>query len=331
MKARVFITRQIPPEALEIIDGACEYRMWSSEEEPVPGEVLDREISDVDGVFTLLTEKWTAARLQKAPRLKILANMAVGYDNINVPDCTERGVLVTNTPGVLTETTADLVWALLMATARRIPEAERVLRAGRWKSWYPMMLVGQDVFGATLGIVGMGRIGQAVARRARGFGMKILYANRRRDPQAEAKLEAEYRTLEALLSEADFVVVLVPLTPETRNLIGSRELSQMKPTACLINAARGGIVDEGALCEALQAGKIWAAGTDVWAKEPVDTAHPLLALENVVALPHIGSASVKTRKRMATLAAENLVAALTGRVPPSPVNPEVLAQARHRG
>lgn len=325
MRPRVYITRRIPDAALAIIAGACEYRMWESEVDPVPGEVLDREIAGVDGVFTLLTERWDAARLARAPRLKVLANMAVGYDNINVPDCTARRVLVTNTPDVLTETTADLTWALLMATARRIPEAERVLKAGQWKSWYPMMLVGQDVYGATLGILGMGRIGRAVARRARGFGMQVLYHNRRRDEAAEAELGARHCSLDELLATADFVVVLVPLGPETRNLIGARELGLMKPTASLISVSRGGIVDEEALYQALKDRKLWAAGLDVWAREPVSPDHPLLTLENVVALPHIGSASVATRTRMATLAAENLVAALTGKRPPTPVNPEVLA------
>ncbi|BDG62188.1 2-hydroxyacid dehydrogenase [Caldinitratiruptor microaerophilus] len=321
-RPQVYITRKIPREAVDIIAAACDYRMWEKEDEAVPAEVLDAEIAGVDGVLTLLTEKWDAARLARAPRLRVLANMAVGYDNIRIPDCTARGVLVTNTPGVLTETTADLTWALLMATARRIPEAERVLRAGQWKTWSPMMLTGQDVFGRTLGIVGLGRIGQAVARRARGFAMRILYHNRRRDPAAEAELGAEYRPLPDLLREADFVVVLVPLSPETRGLIGARELALMKPTAVLVNAARGGIVDEAALYDALKHRRIWAAGLDVWEQEPVPLDHPLLTLDNVVALPHIGSASIATRTRMATLAAENLVAALTGRRPPTPVNPE---------
>lgn len=324
-RPQVYITRQIPEAAVKIIAEACDYRIWTSEPEPVPSEVLAREIADVDGVLTMLTEKWDAPRLARAPKLKVIAQMAVGYDNINVPDCTARGVLVTNTPGVLNETTADLAFALLMATARRIPESERYLKSGQWKAWSPMGLLGQDVHHATLGIVGLGRIGKAVARRSKGFDMKILYSNRRRDEAAEQELGASYCSLDDLLRQSDFVLILVPLSAETRGLIGARELALMKPTACLINVARGGIVDEAALYDALQRSQLWAAGLDVWGKEPVNTDHPLLTLDSVVALPHIGSSSIATRTRMATLAAQNLVAALTGGKPPSPVNPQVLA------
>ena len=324
IRPKVYITRTVPREALEIIAASCDYRMWDSEEQPVPSEVLDREITDADGVFTLLTERWDAARLSRAPRLKVLANMAVGYDNINVPDCSAAGVVVTNTPAVLTETTADLAFALLMATARRIPEAERVLKNGEWKSWYPMMLTGQDVYGATIGIIGLGQIGTSLARRARGFDMKILYHDLRPNEQAEAEIGAQYREMDDLLRESDFVVLFVNLTPKTRGMIGERELSLMKPTACLINPARGGIVDEAALYRALKEGTIWAAGLDVWEKEPVSPDHPLLTLPNLVALPHIASASIPTRINMAKLAAQNLVNVLTGGKPLTPVNPEVL-------
>lgn len=326
MKPKVYITRQIPPRALAIIAAACDYRMWPGAEDAVPPDVLDEEIRAVDGVLSLLTEQWDGGRLERAPRLRVLANMAVGYDNIRVADCTARGVLVTNTPGVLTETTADLTWALLMATARRLPEAERVLKAGRWQTWSPMMLTGQDLYGATLGIIGMGRIGRAVARRSIGFAMPIIYSGRHRDEEVETELGARYLPLDDLLRQADFVVVQVPLSAETRGLIGARELGLMKPTACLINTARGGIIDEAALYDALAAGRIWAAGLDVYATEPLPSDNPLLTLENVVALPHIGSASIATRTRMATLAAENLVAALTGGRPPTPVNPEAWAK-----
>lgn len=328
-RPRVYITRRLPTEAVNIVADACDYRMWDSEDQPVPDEVLDKEIAEVDGVLSLLTERWDAARLARAPRLRVIANMAVGYDNIDVAACTARGVLVTNTPEVLTETTADLAFALMMAVARRIPQAERTLRSGGWISWSPMGFVGQDVWGATLGVIGFGRIGQAVARRAKGFGMRVLYHSRRRKVEAEAVLGAEYRSLDDLLRESDFIVVLVPLTPTTRRLIGRRELALMKPTAVLVNVGRGGVVDEDALYEALKAGHLWGAGLDVWEHEPVPLDHPLLTLENVVALPHIGSASVATRTRMATLAAENLVAALTGQQPPSPINPEAWQSRRH--
>lgn len=319
-RPKVYITRQLPPNVVEVISAACDYRMWDHADQPVPADVLDREIADVDAVFTLITERWDAARLARAPRLRVIANMAVGYDNINVPECTARGVLVTNTPGVLTETTADLAFALLMATARRLGEAERIVRGGQWRTWSPLYFTGMDIHDATLGIVGMGRIGEAVARRGLGFGMNVLYHNRRRTPEGDAL--AAYRPLDDLLRKSDFVVVLVPLSPETRGLIGEREFGLMKPTACLINVARGGIVDEGALCKALTTGRIWAAGLDVWAQEPTPADNPLLALENVVALPHIGSASIKTRTRMGTLVAENIVAALTTGKAITPVNPE---------
>ncbi|MFS8640242.1 MAG: NAD(P)-binding domain-containing protein, partial [Symbiobacteriaceae bacterium] len=215
----------------------------------------------------------------------------------------------------------------LLAAARRLYEGQRIIVEGRWKNWSPMFMTGQDVYGATLGIIGAGRIGQAVARRARGFDMRILYHNRRPNPQFEAEVGAAYRSLDDLLRESDFVVVLVPLTPETRGLIGARELALMKPTAVLVNAARGPVVDERALYEALRDRRIFAAGLDVFEQEPVPPDHPLLSLPNVTAVPHIGSASVRTRTRMATLAAENLVAALTGKEPPTPVNPEVLGPA----
>lgn len=324
-KPRVYITRNIPQAALAIIDAACRWEQWASDE-PVPREVLLAKAKQVDGLLTLLTDRVDQELLAAAPSLKVVANMAVGYDNVAVAAATAAGVLVTNTPGVLTETTADLAWALLMAAARRLPQSERALRAGRWQSWKPLEFTGQDIYGATLGIVGLGSIGAAVARRALGFGMKILYHNRRPNPLAEAALGCRYVDLDALLKESDFVSLHCPLTEETRGLIGRRELALMKPTAVLVNTARGPVVDEAALIEALKEGRIWAAGLDVYDVEPIAPDHPLLQLDNVVALPHIGSASIRTRTRMATLAAENLVAALTGREPPTPVNPEVLSR-----
>jgi glyoxylate reductase len=244
--------------------------------------------------------------------------MAVGYDNVNVEAAQERGIVVTNTPGVLDETTADTAFMLLLAAARRLGESERILRAGEWHWWGPKLFVGVDVWGKTLGIVGMGRIGQAVARRGRGFGMEIVYHNRSRKEDAERELDARYLELDGLLETADFVSVHTPLTGETRHLIGPGELEKMKPTAVLVNTSRGPVVDEGALADALADGRIFAAGLDVYEEEP--RVHPkLLELENAVLAPHIGSGSQETRDRMAVLTAENIVAVLSGEGPKTPV------------
>lgn len=323
-KPKVYITRRLPQAAIDIIAAHCDYTQWDNEETPVPRNELLRAIADVDGVFTLLSERVDAEFLAAAPRCRIVANMAVGYDNVDVPALTAHKVLLTNTPGVLTETTADLAWTLLMASARRIVEGQKQIEANGWKAWSPMAMVGQDIFGATLGIVGAGRIGSAVARRAKGFEMPILYHNRRPSPELEAETGAQYRSLDDLLREADFVVVLVPLSEATRGMFSSREFALMKPTAVFVNASRGPVVDESALYDALKAGRPWAAGLDVFAREPITADHPLLTLPNVTAVPHIGSATVATRTRMATVAATNLVAALTGQTVPNPVNPEVL-------
>jgi glyoxylate reductase len=327
-RPRVFITRRLPRAAIEIVAAACDYELWDSEEQPVPRDVLLCEAARSDGALVLLTDNVDAELLDGAPRCRIYANMAVGYDNVQVPEATRRGVLITNTPGVLTETTADLTFALLMATARRLYAGQRAIAEGQWQTWSPMFMTGQEIHGATLGIVGAGRIGAAVARRARGFGMKLLYHNRRPSTEFEAEVGAEYCPFDDLLRRSDFVCALVPLTPETRGMFGARAFSLMKPTAVFINTARGPIVDEQALYEALTTGQIWAAGLDVFAQEPIGPEHPLLSLPNVTAVPHIGSASIATRARMATLAAENLVAAVTGRRPPTPVNPEVLEAPR---
>jgi glyoxylate reductase len=290
---------------------------------PPPRDVLLREVADIEGLLCLLTDRIDEELLAAAPRLKVVSQMAVGVDNIDVAACTRRSIPVGNTPGVLTETTADLAWALLMATARRIVEAEAYTRSGAWKTWEPMGLLGRDVHHATLGIIGLGAIGAAVARRARGFDMRIFYSSRRRKPELEAELSLEYREMDEVLKESDFVSLHCALTPETRHLIGPRELALMKPTAILINTTRGPVVDQAALAEALKAGTIAAAGLDVFEVEPVPLDDPILALPNVVALPHIGSASVATRGRMARMAADNLLAALAGRRPPNLVNPEV--------
>lgn len=328
-RPRVFISRKLPQAAVDIVAASCHYRMWESEDQPVPRDVLIRELQQSDGALVLLTERVDADLMDAAPTCKVFANMAVGVDNIQVAEATRRGVLITNTPDVLTEATADLAFALVLAAGRRLYEGQRLIVEGKWQTWSPMFMTGQEVYGATMGIIGAGRIGRAVARRAKGFAMKVLYHNRKRNPELEAETGAEYCRLDDLLRRADFVVVLVPLTPETRGMIGAREFSLMKPTAVFVNVARGPVVDEQALYDALVQGKIWAAGLDVFEREPIGADHPLLTLPNVTAVPHIGSATVKTRTRMATLAAENLVAALTGKRPQSPVNPEVLLDSHY--
>jgi len=319
-----YVTRRIPQAALDLL-APLDIRLWDSDQ-PVAREVLLREAAQADGLLAMLSDRIDAELLDAAPRCRVVANMAVGYDNADVPELTRRGVLLTNTPGVLTETTADLAFALLLAAARRLVEGQKLIEAGQWRSWYPLFMVGQDLHGATLGIVGAGRIGSAVARRAGGFEMRLLYHNRRPNPALEAETGAQYRALDDLLREADFVVVALPLTPETRGRFSAREFALMKPTAVFVNIARGPIVVERDLVAALQAGRPWAAGLDVFEREPIGPDHPLLALPNVVAVPHIGSASLATRTRMATTAARNLVAALTGQPIPNPVNPEVLPQ-----
>jgi len=324
VKPSVYVTRRIPQAALDLLRSQCQVRIWDSDD-PVPRPTLLEEVAGCDGLFCLLTERIDTALLDRAPRLRVVANMAVGYDNIDVPAATARGVMVTNTPGVLTETTADLAFALILATARRLVEAARFLAAGQWKTWGPMLLTGQDVYGSTLGLVGFGRIGQAVARRARAFDMRIVYHDPERQQAAEAALGATWLPLDDVLRQADVVSIHAPLTPDTYHLIGERELRLMKPTAILVNTARGPLVDEQALYRALREGWIWAAGLDVFEREPIGPDHPLLSLPNVVALPHIGSASIATRTRMAVLAAQNLIAGLKGDTPPNLVNREVLA------
>ncbi|WP_270180214.1 2-hydroxyacid dehydrogenase [Alkalihalobacillus sp. CinArs1] len=319
MKRKIYITRKLPEPIVQRLSETCEVRMWEEDEKPVPREVLEEEIEDVEGLFCLLTEQIDASLLDKADKLKVVSNMAVGYNNIDVEAAKERNVIVTNTPGVLTETTADLTFSLLMATARRIPEASEYLRNGNWNTWSPMQLTGQDIHGATLGIIGLGRIGEAVAKRAQGFDMKVLYHNRSRNHEAEGRLDLHFTELNTLLRESDYVCVLTPFTPETNNLIDTKQLDLMKKSAIIINSARGGIVNEKALYKALKEQSIWAAGLDVFEEEPVRLDHPLLTLPNVVTLPHIGSASIKTRMKMANLAATNLLAVLEGEEPPNKV------------
>ncbi len=322
-KWKVFVTRVIPEEGLRLVLDNCDAEVWQ-EETPPPPEVLIEKIRDCEGVLTLLSDKIDAKVMDSAPKLRVISNYAVGYDNIDVPEATKRGIMVTNTPGVLTETTADLAFALILATARRIVEADKYTRRGIWKTWGPMLLLGRDVYGATLGIIGFGRIGQAVARRAKGFNMRILYYDIKRDEKGEKELGAEYRDLHSLLKEADIVTIHTPLTSQTYHMMGEKELSLMKPTAILVNTARGAVVDQRALYKVLKEKRIFGAGLDVYEKEPIDKDDPLIELDNVVLLPHIGSASVETRTKMAIIAAENLLLALRGERPHYLVNPEVL-------
>jgi glyoxylate reductase len=286
--------------------------MWNEENTPVPRDILLKEVEDVDGLICFLTEKIDEEVLHHAVHLKVISNVAVGFNNIDVQAAARKGIVITNTPGVLTETTADLTFALLMATARRIVDASDYLRNGEWGSWSLMQQTGQDIYGSTLGIIGLGRIGEALVKRAKGFDMNVLYHNRTRKQEKEQELGIQYVELIDLLQQSDFVCLLVPYSPEVYHLIGKDELSLMKRNAILINTARGGLIDEDALFHALKDGVIWGAGLDVFEQEPVPVDHLLLTLPNVVTLPHIGSASVKTRMGMAHLAADNMVNVLNG-------------------
>ncbi|MGH2437940.1 MAG: 2-hydroxyacid dehydrogenase [bacterium] len=323
-KPRVYITRKIPEEAVKIVRDAAEVRNWEREDIPVPRETLLREVPRLDGLLSLLTDRVDDELMDLAPDLKIVSNLAVGFDNIDVPAATRRKIVVTNTPDVLTETVADFAFCLLLAAGRRLVAGDAYVRAGKWKTWALMLLAGQDLYGATLGLIGLGRIGSAVARRAKGFEMRVIYYDPYRREDIEKQLGIEYREMNEVLREADFISVHVPLMESTRHLISHDQFRLMKKTAVFVNTSRGPVVDQRALAEALQARQIFAAGIDVFEKEPVPDDEPLLKLDNVVVAPHIASASVPTRIRMATLAAENLVAVLQGKRPPNPVNPEVL-------
>ncbi len=325
----VFITRELPGDPTPQLRAVADAEVWP-EEEPPSHEVLVQHAANADALLTMLVDPIDAAVLDAGKRLRMVAQMAVGYDNIDVAAATERGILVTNTPGVLTETTADLAFALLLAAARRVVEGDHLARTGGWKSWHPSFLLGQDVHGATLGIVGLGQIGLALARRARGFNMRILYHGGRRHADAEKELGLAYVELDRLLRESDFLSLHVPLTPETRHLIGERELALMKPTAILVNAARGPVVDQRALYEALKERRIAAAGLDVAEVEPMPLDDPLLTLDNVIVTPHIGSASVATRAKMAEMAVESILQALRGDLPSHCVNPEAFSRRKSR-
>lgn len=321
MAARsIFVTWPMESDVRAILERVGTVHTSSTEHE-LPISDLIRHVADVEAIIPMGAHPIPEPVIAAAPRLRIVAVAAVGYNIVDVAAATRRGILVTNTPGVLTDTTADMAWALMLGVARRVPESDRFVRAGKWTGVYWSQLMGTDVHGGTLGIIGLGRIGQAIARRAQGFGMRVLYHKRTPDPEAARSVGAEYRTKAELLRESDFVVLSIPLTPETRHLIGAAELALMKPTAFLVNVARGPVVDEAALVEALRAKRIAGAGLDVFEDEP--KLHPgLLGLENLALTPHIGSASGATRRRMATRAAENCIAALEGHRPPDLVNPD---------
>jgi glyoxylate reductase len=323
-KPSVLVTRVIPDAGLDPLRDACDVDLWT-EELPPPRDELLRRVAGRDGLLSLLTDRVDDELLDAAgPQLKVVSNFAVGFDNIDVPALTRRGIPGGNTPRVLTETTADLAFALLMAAARRIPESVDYVRDGRWRTWGPMLLMGVDVHGATLGIVGFGRIGREVARRGRGFGMEILYHDvQPASPEDEAQFGARHVELAELLQRSDFVSLHVNLTDETHNLIDADALRSMKPTAVLVNTSRGPVVDAAALVAALRDGEIFAAGLDVTEPEPLPADHPLVGLPNCVVVPHIASASRVTRDRMAQMAAANLLAGLRGERLPTPINPEV--------
>jgi glyoxylate reductase len=321
-RPRVFVSRVIPEEGLEPIRAAAEMDLWVDPLPPPRGQLL-RRVAGSDGVLTLLTDRVDDEFLDAAgSQLKVVSNYAVGFDNIDVAACARRGIPVGNTPGVLTDTTADLAWALIMAAARRLPEGDRYVRAGNWKTWGPLLLLGHDVHGATIGIVGFGRIGQAVARRAQGFGMTILYHDLQQLPdEVTAPLGATYLPLEELLPRSDFVSLHVNLSPVTHHLINATTLARMKPTAVLVNTSRGPVGDQIALADALREGTIWAAALDVTDPEPIPDDDPLVGLDNCLIVPHIASASRATRAKMAEMAAANLLAGLRGEPLPTEVPP----------
>lgn len=315
MKQRIYITRKLPDYIIKPYAEKYDIKMWQEAETPVPREILLKEVVHADALFSTLSEQIDRELFDAGKNLKVVSNLAVGFDNIDLAVAREYNVPVTNTPDVLTETTADLTFALLMATARRLIEGYQCIQENNWKNWAPFMLAGTDIHHKTIGIVGMGRIGEAVAKRAKGFNMKVIYHNRSRKEDFEAVVNAEYKTFNELIEEADFVVSLLPLTTETKETFNRSVFKKMKKSAIFINASRGGVVNEKDLYDALDSGDIQAAGLDVFEKEPIQNNHPLLKLQNVVALPHIGSASVETREKMIELCFKNIVAVLSGEKP----------------
>jgi glyoxylate reductase len=324
----VFVTRDLPGTGLSRLGRVADVDVWP-ERLPPPPEVLAERAAPADGLITLLTDQVHADLLDACPRLRVVANMAVGYDNLDVAELTRRGIPVGNTPGVLTESTAELTWALILGASRRLVEAANAVVSGQWLTWEPSFLLGQELCGAVLGIVGMGRIGQAVARRAAGFDMRVLAWSRQPKPLPGLGVEVRWVGLDELLASADVVSLHCALTPETHHLIGAAQLAQMKPSAVLVNTARGPVVDQPALAEALRTNRIAAAGLDVTEEEPIPGDDPLLRLPNCLVVPHIGSATVQARSKMADMAVDNVIAGLAGLPLPTCVNPEV-ASLRER-
>ena len=316
---KILVTRQIPDRFIEQLEQFGDVKMWKEAFEPMPREQFLKELEDVDACFITLSEKIDATCLEHAKHVKVIANMAVGFDNIDVKLAQEKGIVVTNTPEVLTETTAELGFTLMLTVARRIVEAEKYVQDGEWKSWGPYLLSGKDVHGSTVGIYGMGDIGKSFARRLQGFNTTILYHNRSRHEDAESELNASYVSFDTLLEDSDFVVCTAPLTPETENKFNKDAFSKMKNDAIFINIGRGAIVDEDALIDALNNHEIGGCGLDVLREEPIKLDHPLLKMEKAVILPHIGSASVATRDRMIQLCVDNIAAILKGAKPLTPI------------
>jgi glyoxylate reductase len=323
-KPKIYVTRKLPERGLQIIRKHFDMEVWP-EYAPPPKKTIIEKAKNVDALATLLSDKIDAEVFNAAPKLKIVSQLAVGFDNIDIPEATKRGIYVTNTPEVLTDTTADFAWALLMALARRVIEADKYVRTGQWKvGWHPDMMTGRDIYNATIGVVGAGRIGYAVAKRATGFSMKILFYDVVPRPEIEKDFGAKKVDLDTLLKESDFVSIHVPLMKETQHLINEQKLKLMKKTAYLINNSRGPVVDEKALYKALKEGWIAGAGLDVFEQEPTPADNPLLKLDNVAVAPHISSASIETRSKMGEMVAENLVAFFEGKKPPNLLNADVM-------
>lgn len=322
---RIAVTRRLPEAGIKRLESQAVISVWPEQLPPSPERLIELA-READGILTTLNDRIDAEFLEQVSSVKVVSNFAVGYDNIDVDACTQRGIAVCITPDVLTDTTADFAFALLMAAARRVSESHASIPRGEWRTWEPLGYLGRDVHGATLGIVGMGRIGVAMARRATGFGMRVLYTDVRRNEAAESQVDSTFVDFDQILSDSDFVSVHVPLTPETRHLFSWSEFERMKPSAVLVNTARGPVVDTEALVDALNSGQIWGAGLDVTDPEPLPADHPLLSIGRAVVTPHIASASERTRSEMARLAADNLLAALGGSEPPRCVNPEVLSR-----